>query len=352
MNPVYPKKRFFTLDIARALAIILVAIGHFDVEPMPGFYQTLRRIIYLFHMPLFMFVSGFLCVGSLTKKSYLNFIKDKFMRLMVPYFTVSVIVICIKLLTERFMPVDHPVTAWDFIEILWLPKAGFYLWFVYALWWMMVIAPVFKTPGRRIVFFLLTVPFYFCFNIFPETFCLKQTAQFAIYFSAGMVMYDVFRRIPIRKICLAAFILFFPMAYITVSGCWLAGVFKPLVAIFYLLTAFSGIGFSIAISNALENHGTGMIRSALYAISAASYIIYLFHTTFMGFAKAILVKLNFFAGANLMLNYTIAELIVPILAGVVVPSLLYLLLKRFHITRLLFGLTSGTKQKKALTEGK
>lgn len=42
------------LDIARGLAIILVVIGH------SGTYKYIRDSIYLFHMPLFFFISGIL----------------------------------------------------------------------------------------------------------------------------------------------------------------------------------------------------------------------------------------------------------------------------------------------------
>lgn len=42
------------LDIARAIAIILVVIGHSGIE------MYVRDSIYLFHMPLFFFISGIL----------------------------------------------------------------------------------------------------------------------------------------------------------------------------------------------------------------------------------------------------------------------------------------------------
>lgn len=55
--------RYYTIDIAKAIAIVLVAVGHFEVEPMPEFYKCLNIIIFTSHIPLFMFASGFLCVA-------------------------------------------------------------------------------------------------------------------------------------------------------------------------------------------------------------------------------------------------------------------------------------------------
>ena len=144
---------------------------------MPQFYRYLIDVIYTFHMPLFMFVSGFLCIATMKKTSYMKFISKKFFRLMVPYFVTSVIIIFIKLLTEKVQPVDHPVTVSDFIEILWLPKAGYFLWFVYALWWMMVIVPLFDTPAKRRVFLLISVVLFLINPYFPRLFYLHETAR-------------------------------------------------------------------------------------------------------------------------------------------------------------------------------
>ncbi|WP_301197099.1 acyltransferase family protein [uncultured Duncaniella sp.] len=238
----YPKKRYYTLDIARAIAIILVAVGHFNIEPMPQFYRYLIDVIYTFHMPLFMFVSGFLCIATMKKTSYMKFISKKFFRLMVPYFVTSVIIIFIKLLTEKVQPVDHPVTVSDFIEILWLPKAGYFLWFVYALWWMMVIVPLFDTPAKRRVFLLISVVLFLINPYFPRLFCLHETARFMIYFASGCVVYDILKKIPVRALCLTSFFAFPVLSVIliinpiaVISQSWL------LLQLFILATAFSGI---------------------------------------------------------------------------------------------------------------
>ncbi|WP_301197100.1 hypothetical protein [uncultured Duncaniella sp.] len=89
----------------------------------------------------------------------------------------------------------------------------------------------------------------------------------------------------------------------------------------------------------MENHAAPKIRRILFSLSTASYIIYLFHTTFMGFSKAALTKIHFFQSGNLMVHYSVAELIVPLFSGVVLSYLLYkYILTRYNITRKLFGL--------------
>ncbi len=54
-------RRWYIIDYAKAIAIILVVIGHFDPDEQPFWWECVRTVIYSFHTPLFMFASGFVC---------------------------------------------------------------------------------------------------------------------------------------------------------------------------------------------------------------------------------------------------------------------------------------------------
>ena len=82
-----------SLDIARGLCIILVVVGHYIPESAPSWYVAINKAIYAFHMPAFMFISGYVYLLSLKKDSYVTFFAKKFKRLLIPYFVVSTIVI-------------------------------------------------------------------------------------------------------------------------------------------------------------------------------------------------------------------------------------------------------------------
>lgn len=56
--------RIASLDITRAVCIILVAIGHFCPENAPMWYKRMVDIIYTFHMPAFLFISGYVYVTT------------------------------------------------------------------------------------------------------------------------------------------------------------------------------------------------------------------------------------------------------------------------------------------------
>ena len=51
--------RIIALDIAKAICIILVVMGHYVPDNSPAWYVLVHDVIYTFHMPLFMFVRKF-----------------------------------------------------------------------------------------------------------------------------------------------------------------------------------------------------------------------------------------------------------------------------------------------------
>lgn len=73
-------------------------------------------------------------------------------------------------------------------------------------------------------------------------------------------------------------------------------------------------------------------------MAPSTYIIYLFHTTFEGFSKAIIHKIPLLANPDNNLWFVIGALIV-IIVGILGPILLHkYILVRFKVTRILFGL--------------
>lgn len=142
--------RIIALDIAKAICIILVVMGHYVPDNSPAWYVLVHDVIYTFHMPLFMFVSGYVYIATKKRSTYGDFLLKKVRRLMVPYLTTSVMVIVIKLLTQGSMSVDNPVTIFSFVEMFYMPVAGYFLWFIWALWWMFVLVPLFRGKQKHV----------------------------------------------------------------------------------------------------------------------------------------------------------------------------------------------------------
>lgn len=69
------------LDFAKGLGILFVMIGHSRL-------YTASTLVYIFHMPLFFFLSGFVYSGA--KYSGGQFLRRKAMRLMIPYYILGI----------------------------------------------------------------------------------------------------------------------------------------------------------------------------------------------------------------------------------------------------------------------
>lgn len=85
-------ERVYWVDNAKAVAIILVIIGH------SGIYPESRAWIYSFHMHLFFFISGYCYTHRLT---FHQLVINRFNTLMVPYFVFGVI-FCVFWWLRRF----------------------------------------------------------------------------------------------------------------------------------------------------------------------------------------------------------------------------------------------------------
>ena len=79
-------KRIDFIDIARALAMIFIVLGHTIVHN--GNLYWFYKLLYSFHVILFFIISGYIYIDSNTNK---EFIKKKFKTLMIPYFIFSIL---------------------------------------------------------------------------------------------------------------------------------------------------------------------------------------------------------------------------------------------------------------------
>lgn len=138
MSQSQVKKHYPEIDIARGIGIILVVLGHtFPDASLEGGVQLsvwrfVFNYIYSFHMPLFVFLAGFV-----TNKTYPT-IKDKYnriikraLRLLLPYITWSIIYIPLRIVLSSISSSPFELNGLWRIAIGESPYSG--LWFLYAL---------------------------------------------------------------------------------------------------------------------------------------------------------------------------------------------------------------------------
>lgn len=305
--PKVERKRFNSLDIAKVTAIILVVAGHYMPYGSPGWWVAVHNVIYTFHMPLFFFASGFLFAAIDNGVGYWNFMKRKFRRLMIPYFSASVVIICFKMLTTAggdSSSLDNPVTARAFLEMFWEPSAGYFLWFIWALMWMFAVAGLFRGRKHRAALTVFAVILAYGPWEFTRLFCLEQARVMFVYFMLGAVGAGLRDKYPSGKDTTALIVAV--IAFIAGETVFVA--FPQYKAFVLPVLPYLGIATILLCSRQVDRYWK-QLRKCLLWVAPYTYFIYLFHTTFEGVAKAVLHKVPLFE-TDSGLMFGIAALII------------------------------------------
>lgn len=175
---------------AKGVGILLVVIGHCHIPGgEPAYWVESRKVIYQFHMPLFMFLSGFLygaapLPGNLN--DYITLVRKKAARLLLPYFSITVLYLFAKGAGGLFVDLQHPVHESALVAVLTNPLDGLapLLWFVYVLFEVFLIFPIMATVIRYRLM-LVAVLFGLSMIPWPRVFLLKTLFRMLPYFAMG-----------------------------------------------------------------------------------------------------------------------------------------------------------------------
>jgi fucose 4-O-acetylase-like acetyltransferase len=102
------------IDRCRGFAILLVVFGHLVARQDPAgilWYEPLRRCVYAFHMPLFLYLSGLTAIESgyliAPRAASAPIARRRAVRLLVPFFGFGMLALAGKLALAPFLHVDH-----------------------------------------------------------------------------------------------------------------------------------------------------------------------------------------------------------------------------------------------------
>ena len=329
------KNRINSVTKLQSIGILLVVIGHSfptqDVSQYPPVIAWIQHFIYSFHMPLFMFVSGFLFMLTNRDRDivYHRFVLTKAKRLFVPYLVLSSLAYIIKINMWKL--------AWRSID----PGFGGYMqgllyplnnpiilyWFLPTLFLIFLIAPAIKKIMRIdsitvTLFFLILISIL---NIYNPTHIrilnISGALNYLVYFFAGCAVCYYFRenlhKIGSWYIVLALLALLVFESSITVT------VAKDL---FGLLFALTGIAFSVSLAHFIDR-----VRPAVFkSFDGYSYQIFLL-SWFPQVSIRVLYQMNF-------LNYYVT-IALMLLAGLYIPVIIAKIVeKRLPKLKVLIGL--------------
>ena len=318
------KKFIKEMNVLRGIGISLVVLGHsFPQQGVPfgGIYlfEYIKNFIYSFHMPLFFFISGFFAIKILNLKEigeYKNFIKDKFLMLIIPYLSVSCLAIPIKLLLNKFA--ERPLyLSRIIIDIILYPWNNpiIFLWFIYTLFLMFIIMIFLSKLPRYIVLVMLSI-----LNILPldygTIFNINGLLKYSIYFYIGMIFnsyYTKYKKKVRKSRPIVLLIVLMVLNFINID-----------ITILYLVKALVGIFMCLDISHIIKGFNFKLFNY----IGNYSLDIYLFSWFFQTAARIVFLQI-------LGVNYSIAALIIFI-CGFMPIILSILILNKFSFTRKIF----------------
>jgi len=102
------RKNLGFISFAYSIGCVLVVFVHsypLGTAVAHKWMDIIRTTIYVFHLPLFFFVSGFLLKFSngILKRGYLEFLKEKAKQVLVPYLLLSILGYIPLLLTSNYI---------------------------------------------------------------------------------------------------------------------------------------------------------------------------------------------------------------------------------------------------------
>lgn len=312
------RKRLTDIDIAVGISIILVVYGHLQFQlDLPKWYLHSRNFIYKFHMPLFMFFSGFIMSLSYYKIKnfiqYLDFMKKKINKFLPAYLFFSL----------TFLIYDTYQTGFDMNElkvnlmnILFIPSkapAGF-LWYVYILLQFYFILPILKIFTKK--YWYLLIVFGFSLHFFDITYFFNLNL-FCFYFI--FIFLGILANSNIDKYYF--FIEKFGLIFLTI---FIALIFSYDLISSKLLLGLISIPAIHYISLKLKKL---VISKQIAQVGKFTYYIYLMNTLVMGSLYTILI--SFF---KFEINITI--LLLLFISGIFMPIYIYKkLISKIHILK-------------------
>ncbi len=330
------KERLYWVDIAKGIGAILVVVGHVIINyQRAGFYidirlfDFVRDVIYSFHMPLFLVISGYLLSKSKPKGTKAQQIFQIIINYGIPYVFFSAIWVFSKIILA-----DHVITELSLKDLLWIPVYPVqFMWFLYTLMLIHIFQiPLSTHPQRiiRVIHIFLSIVGYFIQpyiqNHFPQIRFTSSIFNYILknycFFLFGLYYAEFITKITEEK-RMFEFIL---SGIILVAGnIFLFSRMVTFERIIQFISALSGSLFILMISVYIkESHlleYIGRHAMPIYVLQGFSY----------NAARIILTKFYVNTSSELF------PLCVCSLAGITLPLIVYQLsTKFFHLDALFY----------------
>lgn len=143
-------KKITYISLLQIIGPLFVVLGHSlnGLDASGAWYVFSKEWIYIFHMPLFFMISGYLLSfkGYLGNKSYGQFIFGKFKRLIIPYLVWNTVFWIPKFFMGDFLSDNTSLNVSDALKAFVFPRQNVWghTWFLLGLFILYLAAPLFK----------------------------------------------------------------------------------------------------------------------------------------------------------------------------------------------------------------
>ena len=189
------KNRDYLFDNLKGISIFLVVFGHLIEQINSPFTITIYKIIYLFHMPLFIFISGYFARYNFKKIAT---------KILLPY-----------IIFQTLFTIFEIIFSSPQIDVLYILKPKWIMWFLFALFlWKMSIFFIEKIKKALPIIIVISIIISLVFGFLKfdgYVLSLSRTVVFYPYFLIGYYFKQInflninfFKSIH-TKVCFAVF---------------------------------------------------------------------------------------------------------------------------------------------------
>lgn len=321
------KKRIEWVDYLKAFACFLVILGHLiqslqkaGIDNYDNITSFINWFIYLFHMPLFMCMSGFLFCKTkkeFNPKNYGKFVLKKSINLAVPYFTFYLIYLGLNILFSS--SVNDAKGKEELLGIFNNPMPPY--WFLYALLSIFIVIPLIEkifNNNRYLTLTLLIILKIISVFFLTPVYFINSIMTYGIYFYIGCFIKEKWE-MP-KYLCALETALYLIASIL---------IYKFNDSINKYLMSFIKIGFAVFGILILVQIFQHIKKSKILdTFKKYTFQIFVLHTIFAAGIRIVLLKLG-------VTNY-IVHFAVGILFSIYVPVLISIISERIKYTDFFF----------------
>jgi fucose 4-O-acetylase-like acetyltransferase len=284
-----PNARIALIEAVKGLGIILVVAAHlvkFGTPGVPDWYSIFKFKVYLFHMPLLMFMSGYVFryanhhVRGLADFS--GFAGRRADRLLVPFLFIGVVTILGKWLSAKWFAIDEaPLSLASGLASIAMDTESspvLTIWYLFVLFVYCVVTPALFVLFQKRWTWLGLFALVLYFIRLDDVLYANRIVQFYVFFVAGCVAADkeFLQRLSGSNLRIAA----------------IAGFMLVLIAPWNRDDGLLAVGLLSCLAvPALIDLLPGRVRALLAYFGSLSLTIYLLNVIFIGVAKVAYDKL-------------------------------------------------------------